>query len=341
MRQLTIRQMQILVAAVEAQSFVRAAERLHVSPAAVSFQIKQIEQASGFVLFERIGKRAVLSEAGDALLGYARTVLRAAQDTDALLGALRGGTAGSVTIGLISTSKYIVPHLLARFQAGHPGVAIHLRDGNRSEVVGGLQRGETDLGVMGQPPADADLAAEVFAAHPSVLVATPSHPWTRKRRISPQAIAAEAFIAREEGSGTRRLMEGFAAASGIALRITMTSSSNEMIKQAVMAGMGIALLSRHTVGLELGLGLLRVLPVDGFPLMRSWFVAHRRAMPLLPVHRELRGFLVEHGQSVVDGLERGFRNGAFAARQPSSERTTAASSSRAPSKGSHFGEPIG
>ena len=314
MRQLTIRQMQILVAAVDAQSFARAAEQLHVSPAAVSFQIKQIEQASGFALFERIGKRAVLSEAGCALLGYARTVLRAAQDADALLGALRSGTAGSLTIGLISTSKYIVPHLLARFQASHPGVAIHLRDGNRSEVVAGLERGETDLGVMGQPPANSDLAAEVFAAHPSVLVGAPSHPLARRRRIAPEAIAAEAFIAREEGSGTRRLMEGFAAASGIALRVAMTSSSNETIKQAVMAGMGIALLSRHTVGLELGLGLLRVLPVDGFPLMRSWFVAHRRAMPLLPVHRDLRDFLLEHGQSVVDGLERGFRRSTLAAR---------------------------
>lgn len=308
MRQLTIRQMQILVAAVEAQSFVRAADRLHISPAAVSFQIKQIEQASGFTLFERIGKRAVLSEAGRALLGYARTVLRAAQDADALLQALRGGTGGAVTIGLISTSKYIVPHLLARFQSSHPGVAIHLRDGNRSQVVAALERGETDLVVMGQPPADSDLIAEAFAAHPSVLVAAPSHPLAQRRRIPPSALTQETFIAREEGSGTRRLMEAFAAASNVTLRVTMTSSSNETIKQAVMAGMGIALLSRHTVGLELGLGLMRTLPVDGFPLMRGWFVAHRRAMPLLPVHQHLRAFLLEHGQSVVNGLERGYRD---------------------------------
>ncbi len=314
MRQLTIRQMQIMVAAVEAQSFVRAADRLHISPAAVSFQIKQIEEASGFVLFERIGKRAVLSEAGRALLGYARTVLRAAQDADAVLEALRGGTAGAVTIGLISTSKYIVPHLLARFQASYPGVAIHLRDGNRSEIVAALERGETDLAVMGQPPAASDLIAEVFAAHPSVLVAAPSHPLARKRRIPPAALAEELFIAREEGSGTRRLMEAFAATAHVTLKVGMTSSSNETIKQAVMAGMGIALLSRHTAGLELGLGLLRTLPVDGFPLMRSWFVAHRRAMPLLPVHRHLRSFLLEHGQSVLDGLERGYREARRAAR---------------------------
>ncbi len=205
MRPLTIRQMQVFVAAVEAQSFVRAAERLHVSAAAVSFQIRQVEQASGFTLFERIGKRAILSEAGRALLDYARTVLRAAQEAEAVLAGLNGGTAGVVTIGLISTSKYIVPHLLARFQARHPGVTIHLRDGNRTEIVDALERGEMDLAVVGRPPADSDLVAEVFAAHPSVLVAPCSHPLARRRRIMPSALAQESFIAREEGSGTRRL----------------------------------------------------------------------------------------------------------------------------------------
>ena len=316
MRAFTLRQMQIFVAAVEATSFARAAELLHVSPAAVSYQVKQMEDLSGFALFERIGKRAVLSEAGRALLGYARTVLRASQDADAALQALRGGGEGTVTIGLISTAKYIVPHLLARFQAAHPAVAIHLRDGNRSEIVAALERGEMDLAVMGQPPADSDLAAEAFATHPSVLVAAPAHPLGRKRRIAPAELAAENFIAREEGSGTRRLMQGFIASSGVALRITMTSSSNETIKQAVMAGMGIALLSRHTAGLELGLGLLRTLPVEGFPLMRSWFVTHRRAMPLLPVHQRLRAFVLEHGQDVVDGLEHGYRNAFGAAPCP-------------------------
>jgi LysR family transcriptional regulator, low CO2-responsive transcriptional regulator len=307
MRSLTIRQLQILLAAAEAQSFVRAAERLHVSPAAVSFQIRQIETVSGFTVFERLGKRPVLSEAGRALLGYARTVLRASEDTEAMLEMLRGGTGGAVTIGLISTSKYIVPHLLARFQASHPRVTIHLRDGNRSEIVSALERGEMDVAVMGQPPVDSHLIAVAFATHPSVIVAAPSHPLAQKRRISPSLLGDENFIMREEGSGTRRLAESFVAAAGIALRITMTSSSNETIKQGVMAGMGIALLSRHTVGLELGLGLMRTLAVEGFPLMRNWFIAHRRSMPLLPIHRHLRAFLLEQGQSVVDGLERRYR----------------------------------
>jgi LysR family transcriptional regulator, low CO2-responsive transcriptional regulator len=303
----TIRQLQIFVDAAETRSFVRTAERLNVSPAAVSFQIKQIENMSGFALFERSGKTALLSDAGQALLDYARTVLQALEDADASLTALRGGTGGRVSIGLVSTGKYIVPHMLARFQAIYPSVSIHLREGNRRETVGALVRGEIELAIMGRPPPEVDITAEPFAIHPSVIVASPSHPQTSAHRLQPSALAADRFIMREEGSGTRQLMEEFCHQKGIVIMTGMTSSSNETIKQAVMACMGIALISQHTVGLELALGLLRVLPVDGLPLMRSWFIAHRRTMPLLPLHTRLRAFLLEHGQSVIDDLERGFR----------------------------------
>jgi LysR family transcriptional regulator, low CO2-responsive transcriptional regulator len=302
-RGVTIRQLQFLVEAAQTQSFARAAERLHVSPAAVSFQIKQVESMCGFALFERIGKKTVLSDAGRALLGYARTVLQELQDADQLLSALRGVTGGRVTIGLISTAKYIVPHMVARFQAEYPGIAIHLRDGNRQEIAAALAKGEIELAVMGRPVEAADVVAEPFALHPSVLVAGPSHPSAGMARLPPSSLAGERFITREEGSGTRLLMEQMLQSAGITVRIAMSSSSNEMIKQAVMAGMGVALISQHTVGLELALGLLRTLDVEGFPLMRSWFVAHRRAMPLLPVHAKLRTFLLQHGQEVVEELE--------------------------------------
>ena len=307
MRNVTFRQLQIFVEAAESQSFARAAERLRVSPAAISFQIKQIESMSGFALFERTGRTVVLSDAGSALLGYARTVLQALQDADQSLTALRGATGGRITIGLISTAKYIVPHILARFQAEYPGVAIHLRDGNRSQITEALERGEIELAVTGRPPEGTDLAAESFAPHPSVLVAPPTHRHAEATRLAPAALTGERFIMREEGSGTRQLMEQFLRDAGVPLRIAMTSSSNETIKQAVMAGMGLALISRHTIGLELALGLLRVLPVEGLPLMRSWFVAHRRTMPLLPVHARLHAFFLQHGQNVIEDLERGYR----------------------------------
>jgi DNA-binding transcriptional LysR family regulator len=218
---------------------------------------------------------------------------------------MRGLTTGRVTIGLVSTAKYFAPHLLARFNAEHPNVAITLRDDNRRRIVEALEKGEIDLAIMGKPPGGSELVAEEFAPHPSVIIAAPGHPLAGYESLPASVLAGEKFIIREDGSGTRALTEQFFGGAGLSLRVAMTTSSNEMIKQAVMAGMGIALISAHTIGLELGLGLIRTLPVEGFPLMRSWYVAHRPGMPLLPVHASLRSFLLAHGQSIIDGLERG------------------------------------
>lgn len=303
MRNVTIRQLQMFVEASETGSFTRAAEKLRVSPAAVSFQIKQVEDLSGFALFERIGKRVALTDAGRALLGYARTVLKALHDADLALTALNGVVSGRAGLGAVSTAKYIVPHILARFQQEYPSVTIDLRFGNRRQIASALEHGEIDIAVMGRPLEDSDVVAEPFAIHPSVLVAAPTHKLAGATSLMPQDLAGIGLIAREEGSGTRLLMEHVCATAGIPSRIAMTTDSNETIKQAVMAGMGVAILSRHTVGLELSLGLLSTLPMQGFPLMRSWFVAHRRSMPLMPAHVRLREFLLRHGQGIIDALE--------------------------------------
>ena len=153
-----------------------------------------------------------------------------------------------------------------------------------------------------QPPDGADVVAEAFADHPSVIVAAPGHPLVG-RRLQPSDLAGEAFVAREDGSGTRGLMNRFFPGMGFEPRIGMVSSSNETIKQAVMAGMGLALISRHTIGMELGLGRIAMLDVAGFPLMRSWFVVRRRAMPQLPVHMRLAAFLSRNGAAIIDELE--------------------------------------
>ena len=307
MRQVTIRQLEFFVEAARSLSFARVAERLHVTPAAVSFQIKQLEVMTGFALFERVGKKAVLTDPGTALLGYAQTVLQALQDADKALRALKGLTGGRVTIGLVSTAKYIVPHMLGRFQAEYPGVVIHLRDGNRREIFVALAKGEVDLAVTGRAPEGADVVAAPFADHPSVIIASPAHKLNIYDTLSPGTLAGEPLIAREEGSGTRELMERFFEAAGVSARVVMTTNSNETIKQAVMAGMGVALISQHTIGLELNLGMLRTLRVEGSPLMRKWFVAHRLGMPLLPIHARLRDFLLEHGQAIIDELDDSYR----------------------------------
>ncbi len=310
MRNVTIRQLQMFVEAANAHSFARAAEALHVSPAAVSFQIKQMEDANGFPLFERIGKKVALTDAGRTALTYARTILQALQDSDQALMALRGVIGGRVRLGSVSTAKYIVPHVLARFQTEYPGVSINLHFGNREQIVDALERGEIDLAVMGRPEETADVLAAAFARHPSVIIAAPDHPLTGATSLTIAEIAGERIITREDGSGTRLLMERGFAAAGVAPRIGMTTDSNETIKQAVMAGMGIAVISRHTIGLELALGLVRTLPVQGFPVMRSWFVVRRRSMPMMPSHTHLQAFLQKNAQGVIDTLEAGYARAA-------------------------------
>ena len=262
---------------------------------------------SGFALFERTGRKAALTEAGEALLGYARIVLQALTDADQRLMALRGVVGGRVTLGAVSTAKYIVPHVLARFQADYPSITINLKFGNRHAIAQALERGEIDLAIMGQPESDSDVLATAFAAHPSVIIATPEHPLLTEPSLRIADLSGERLITREDGSGTRRLMEQAFLAAGVSPRIGMTTDSNETIKQAVMARMGIAVISRHTIGLELALGLMRLLPVEGFPVMRAWYVVRRRSMPLMPGHGCLESFLVGHAEAVMEAVEAGYR----------------------------------
>ena len=303
----TLRQIQIFAAAARTLSFARVAERFGLTPGAVSFQIKQVEGHCGFPLFERVGRRVVLTEAGHGLLEHATAILQALDDADRRMQALRGVTGGKVTIGLVSTAKYIAPHMVSRFQAERPGVSIHLQDGNRREVNAAVANGEVDLAIMGRPLDEEAVVGEAFARHPSIIVCSPAHPLAGVAGLRIRDLGASDFIAREDGAGTRALTDAFFRDKGFAPRVVMTSSSNETIKQAVMAGIGIALISRHTVGLELSLGLLTELDVEGLPLMRSWYVAHRRSLPLLPVHAQLRSYLLDRGQSIIDTIDAGYR----------------------------------
>ncbi len=324
MRHVTIRQLQVFVEAAERLSLARVAERLHLTPSAVSFQIKQIEMQTGFALFERVGRKVALTDAGTLLLGYARLVLRSLHDADQAMTDLRGLTGGRVRLGLVSTSKYIVPHMIARFRTAFPGVTVQLTEGNRSRVLALLVSGAIDLAVMGQPPDDADVIAERFAPHPSVIIATAGHRLGAAPWLSTGALADEPFVVREDGSGTKALADKFFQDAGFSPQVAMVSSSNEMIKQAVIAGMGLALISQHTVSLELALGLVTALRVEGFPLMRSWYIVQRRTLPLLPVQARLRSFLIEVGQHVIEDISREHARIASAAQAPARTSTDAA-----------------
>ena len=305
MRGVTIRQLEIFAAAADLQSLARVAERMRLTPSAVSFQIKQIELQTGFALFERTGRTVALTQPGAVLASYARSILGSLKQADHAMMALKGLAGGRIRLALVSTSKYIVPHIIARFRADLPDVTVDLIEGNRDQVLALLQTGRADLAVMGKPPDEADVLAEQFAPHPSVIIAPASHRLAAAPELPLSALAGERFIMREPGSGTKAMTDAFFAEAGFKPIVAMVSSSNETIKQSVIAGMGLALISEHTVSLERALGLLRILPVEGFPLMRAWFVVQRRTLPLLPIQARLRQFLIDEGHATIRQLIKG------------------------------------
>jgi DNA-binding transcriptional LysR family regulator len=295
---ITFRQLQVFAEVVQHGSMARAAESLHLTPPAVSMQIKELETQLRLPLFDRQGRKVSLSTAGEYFLVHAKRLLAALKDADDAMARLKKLEHGLLTIGLVSTAKYFVPHLLARFREEHPGVDVRLRVvGNRGQLVELMQSGDVDLSVMGRPPKEISTRSESFAAHPLVFVAPPGHPLLAAGPHPVRALAPYAIIAREHGSGTRTAMEKFFAEQRFEPRIAMEMSSNETIKQAVMAGLGLSFLSLHTMGLELRSGLLQLLDIEGAPVMRMWNVVHLASKLLSPAAEAFRYFIIEQGES--------------------------------------------
>jgi len=299
MRGVTIRQLQIFAAAAGHLSFARTSEQLHLTQAAVSLQIKQLEDLAGIALFERRGRRLRLTEAGEHLLRYAHQILDALRDADAAISALKGLTGGRISVGVVSTAKYFAPALIARFQERHPAVRVSLSVNNREVIVRELERNEIDVAIMGTPPQSVETQSLPFADHPLVIIAPPSHPLAPRRRIPLDALAGEQFLVREQGSGTRSSMERFFAERGFAPKIRNVMTSNETIKQAVMAGMGLALISRHTTGLEAQTGRLIELDVVGMPLVRRWYAVRRAGRFVSPAAAAFVEFVVESAPALL------------------------------------------
>jgi DNA-binding transcriptional LysR family regulator len=214
----------------------------------------------------------------------------------------KGLQGGSLSVGLVSTAEYFVPRLLARFRAEHPAIDVRLRLGNREQLVQLMQRNEVDLAIMGRPPKEWATRAEPFAMHPHVLVTAPNHPFTRLDHVPAQALANEGFIVRESGSGTRAALEEYMREHHLEMRVVMEMSSNESIKQAVMAGMGVSLLSEHTIALEVKLGLIATPEVEGLPVVRRWHVVNNLAKTLSPAAEALRYFVLEQGEAELASI---------------------------------------
>ncbi|MDP2708229.1 MAG: LysR family transcriptional regulator [Burkholderiales bacterium] len=302
MKNATFRQVKVFEAVARHLNYSRAAEELRMSQPGVSIHIRQLEAHAGLPLFEQLGKRIYLTSAGHEMLRYSRAILQQFKEADEALGALKGIRGGRLDIAVISAGDYFFPGLLAEFCRRHERVTVRLTVNNREEIVHQLKENTTDLAVLLRPPGNPDMIAEAFAPQPHVIVAAPGHSLARKRHISLQAVANEAFIVREQGSDTRLAMEELLAECRVKFNVTMEIKSTETIKQAVIAGMGISFLSAHTIGRELEAGRLAVLDVEGFPVMRKWHIAHHKNKRLPPVAIAFKEFLLREGAALIERL---------------------------------------
>lgn len=297
---LTLRQLKIFEAVARHLSFSRAADELHLTQPAVSMQVRSLEEAAGLPLTEQVGKKIFLTEAGVELARHARVVAQQLREAEEALSAMKGLRGGRLNIGVVSTAKYFAPRLLTAFRAAHPEVELRLGVHNRGEIVQQLADNEIDLAIMGRPPQELETVSEPFAENPLVFVAATDHPLAGAKRIAPKQLAKESFLLREPGSGTRAAMERFLTENGVVPQRTVEMTSNETIKQAVMAGMGISFISERTIVLELATDNIARLNVTGTPLKRHWYVVHRAEKRLLPVAEAFRQFLLRESGGLAE-----------------------------------------
>jgi LysR family transcriptional regulator, low CO2-responsive transcriptional regulator len=295
----TQRQLRAFEAVARLSSFSRAAEELHLSQPAMSTLVKQLEGHAGLALFEQLGKRIYLTPAGSELLQHVRAIIGQLRSAEDAMARLQGVSGGTLNVAVISAGDYFFTRLLAEFRRRHPGVALNLGVFNRAELLQQLAGNLTDLAVMVRPPEDMDTVHASFAPHPYVVVAPPGHPLARRRNIAVAALAGEPFLVRERGSDTWNSMREAFGRDFARLRVAMEIRSTETIKQAVIAGLGIAFLSAHTLAVERRLGQLAVLDVAGFPRYFDWFVVHRRTKQLPPAAQAFKDFLLADGARLI------------------------------------------
>jgi LysR family transcriptional regulator, low CO2-responsive transcriptional regulator len=299
MDRVTLRQLRGLAAVARAGTVTAAADQLGLTPPAVSMQIRQLEDTVGMPLAERTSAGFVLTDAGSEVLGTIHRIESALRECGEVLETLHRKEGGRVVVGGVSTAKYFLPQAVASFVESWPGVSVRLQIGNRDEVMAALRSYEIDLAVTGRPPLDIPIRKAAIGDHPYVVIGPPDHPLAGGEAVSLSALERETFIMREEGSGTRSVAARLIAEAGFPAKVGTEMSSNESIKQAVMAGLGVAVISGHTVATELATGRLAMLPVRGLPVRRQWFVTSREEKRLLPPARAFWEFLATRGASFL------------------------------------------
>jgi DNA-binding transcriptional LysR family regulator len=272
---ITLRQLRIFEAVARFGSISRAAAEVHLTQPAVSMQVKQLEDQLGLQLLEQVGKRMCLTEAGRELRTHAGRIAAQMVDLGTAMEQFRDVDRGFIRLSVMSTANYFLPRLIASFTASHPGVRISLEVANREAVMEALAENRTDLAITGQPPDTVNVTSQYFMDNPLVVIAHPSHPLVKLGSVKLRQLEQETLVLRESGSGTRAAVERYLNAHGATYRPGCELSTNEAIKQAVQAGLGLGIVPAQTIELEQETQRLVVLPVEGFPLIRQWFIVHR------------------------------------------------------------------
>lgn len=297
---ITIRQLEIFIAVAKAESYTKAAQEIHLTQPAVSMQVKQLEDQLGVALFERLGRSIYLTEAGNEVYHYARTILSQLDEMGSVLDNIKGLDQGMLRISVATTANYFAPILFSIFNKRFPGLTVSLDITNRQALLKQLGENEVDLVIMGQPPKDHDLEAEAFMKNPLVVIAPPDHPLAKQTKISLEVLANEKFLVRERGSGTRGAMERFFKKHQLHLHTGMEVSSLEAIKQSVAAGLGLGVVSLDAIQTELELGRLVTLDAIGFPISRHWYVVHRQGKRLTPFANAFKNFMIEEAPKILE-----------------------------------------
>jgi DNA-binding transcriptional LysR family regulator len=302
---MTFRQLQIFRAVCESLSYSRAAEEMALTQPAVSLQIRQLEELVGQPLFDYVAKKLYLTPAAEALLRASEDVFGRLEALDMQLSDLQGSLQGQLGLAVETSAMYLVPHLFAAFREQHPEVSLQLVVVNHAQAVRRLSVSRDDLLIMSQPPGDQALDFFPFLTNPIIAVAPPQHPLCAREKLRLADLSEFPLLVREPGSGTRRACEEYCHQKRAHFAQTIEVGSSETQAEAVLAGLGLALLPRHAVRLELAQGLLRELPVEELPLQRSWCVVHSRGKRLSPVAQAFRDFIRQE-RAQIAALEQRF-----------------------------------
>jgi DNA-binding transcriptional LysR family regulator len=289
-KQATLHQLKVFEAAARNGSFTRAAEELFLTQPTVSMQVKQLTKAVGLPLFEQVGKRLYLTQAGQELFATCREIFERISQFEMTVADLKGMKQGKLRLAVITTAKYFVPRLLGTFCQLYPGIDIALQVTNHSGIVERLKENLDDLYVMSQLPEHLDISYQPFLENPMVVLAPINHHLAQEKNISLQRLSGEQFILREPGSGTRTAMQKLFDEHGVSLKVKLELGSNEAIKQAIAGGLGISVLSRHTVSTE-GSQLV-ILDVEHFPIRRYWYMVYPAGKQLSVVARTYFDYLL-------------------------------------------------